>query len=300
MDLPDLEPKAVSLGNFDGIHLGHQKLMAKNISISKKYNLEPSVLLFKENTKKTLNHENSYLTSLEDKIEILSQLGIKCFCLIDFDEKFMNLSPREFIDKIISKKLNSKYVIIGDDYRFGKKARGSKDTLKEFEEDFSYKTEIVEFEYENEHEKISSNHIRSFVKDGEISKANKYLGRAYKINGKVVHGAKRGRKMNFPTANLEMNFNYVLPVDGVYLTRAIVNDKKHYALTNIGKNPTFDYHKTKIETHILDFNEDIYGCDFSIEFLEFFRYDIKFDSVEELIYQMNLDKEKAYEYINSL
>lgn len=300
MDLPDLEKKAVSLGNFDGVHLGHQKLMKNNLEISKKYDLEPSVLLFKENTKLRLKDEREYMTSLEDKIEILAEMGINTFCLIDFDEKFMNLSPREFIAEIINKKLNASYVICGKDYRFGRKASGNIETLRKLEDEYDYKTSVVEFEKEDEVNKISSNHLRDLIREGNIRKVNKLLGRNYKIKGRVVDGAKRGRTLNFPTANLKLSFNYVLPVDGVYFTKVNIDGASFYALSNVGTNPTFDESHRKVETYILDFNQNIYGKDISIEFVEFFRYDIKFDSKEALIEQMNSDKKKAYEYLENI
>lgn len=300
IDLPDLERKAVSLGNFDGVHLGHQKLMKNNLEISKKYNLEPAVLLFKENTKLRLKQEKEYMTSLEDKIEILASMGIETFCLIDFDEKFMNLSPREFISEIINKKLNASYVICGKDYRFGKKASGDIETLDKFEERYDYKTSVVDFEKEEDDNKISSNHIRDIIREGNIKKSNTLLGRNYKIKGRVVDGMKRGRTLNFPTANLDLSFNYVLPVDGVYLTKVIVDNESYYGLTNVGTNPTFENADRKIETYILDFDQNIYGKDISIEFIDFFRYDIKFDSKDALIDQMNSDKAKALEYIENL
>ncbi|WP_308653499.1 riboflavin biosynthesis protein RibF, partial [uncultured Anaerococcus sp.] len=231
-DLPDLEKKVVTLGYFDGVHLGHQKLMKRNVDLSKKYGLTPSILLFKENTSTSVKDEKHYLSSLEDKVEILSQLGIKTFCLVNFDENFMKLSPKDFIKTIIAEKLNAKIIIVGDDYRFGYKASGNVDTLKEYEDIFAYKTDVVDFEMEDDHEKISSGHIRDMVRQGEIRRANKYLGRPYKMRGKVVHGRRRGRLLNFPTANLELSFPYVMPRDGVYLTVTNIRGENHYGLTN--------------------------------------------------------------------
>ena len=230
-DLPDLEKKVVTLGYFDGVHLGHQKLMKRNVDLSKKYGLTPSILLFKENTSTTVKDEKRYLSSLEDKVEILSQLGIKTFCLVNFDENFMKLSPKDFIKTIIAEKLNAKIIIVGDDYRFGYKASGNVDTLREYEDIFAYKTDVVDFEMEDDHEKISSGHIRDMVRDGEIARANKYLGRPYKMRGKVIHGKQRGRLLNFPTANLEPSFPYVMPRDGVYLTITNIRGENHYGLT---------------------------------------------------------------------
>ena len=294
MGMTDFEPKAVPLGNFDGIHKGHQKLMKRNVEVSRSQNLVPSVLLFKENSKKTLIDEKEYLTSIDDKIEILSDLGIDTFCILDFNEEFRSLSPKDFITKILYDKLNTKYVIIGEDYRFGKDALGDKEILKKYEDEYSYKTEVVDFELDDG-EKISSRTIRELIKKGQVEKANKYLNRYYKIRGEVVHGHKRGRTLNFPTANLKTNFSYTIPADGVYLTRVKVLDEYHYALSNIGSNPTFENDIRNIETYILNFDKDIYEENISIEFLEFFRSDIKFNSKEELIEQMESDKKRAYE-----
>lgn len=285
----DLSPKAVSLGNFDGVHKGHQKLMKENIKISKAKNLTPSVLLFKENTKNILNGEREYLTSLEDKIEILKNLGIECFCLLEFSDKFKDLSPYEFIEKILYKKLNTKYVIVGDNYRFGKMAKGDIKTLKKYEEDFAYKTKVVDFELD-EGKIINSTDIRQMVREGKIEKANKDLGHPFKMQGKVIKGAQRGRLLNFPTANLKPSFKYVTAKSGVYFTRVNIDRDFYYALTDIGTNPTFENKKMKIETYIMDFSKDIYGKNISIEFLEYLRPDYKFNSPEELIAQMEKDK----------
>lgn len=285
----DLSPKAVSLGNFDGVHKGHQKLMKENIKISKSKNLTPSVLLFKENTKNILNGEREYLTSLEDKIEILKNLGIECFCLLEFSDKFKNLSPYEFIEEILYKKLNTKYVIVGDNYRFGKMAKGDIKTLKKYEEDFAYKTKVVDFELDDG-KIINSTDIRQMVREGKIEKANKDLGHPFKMQGKVIKGAQRGRLLNFPTANLKPSFKYVTAKSGVYFTRVNIDRDFYYALTDIGTNPTFENKKMKIETYIMDFSKDIYGKNISIEFLEYLRPDYKFNSPEELIGQMEKDK----------
>ncbi|MGO3018562.1 MAG: bifunctional riboflavin kinase/FAD synthetase [Anaerococcus sp.] len=292
----DLHPKAVSLGNFDGIHRGHRKLMEKNINLSKQFGLIPSVLLFKENTKNILNGEREYLTSLEDKIEILSDLGIKCFCLLDFNEKFKNLSPGEFIEKILYKKLNAKYAIIGNNYHFGKMAKGDKDTLKAYEDEYDYKTYVVDFEMD-EDRIINSTDIRQMIRDGNLKKANMELTRPYRMKGEVVKGMQRGRILNFPTANLDPYFKYVSPKFGVYFTKIYLDNEVYFALTDVGTNPTFENAHVKIETYILDFSKDIYGKEISVEFLEYLRPDYKFSSKEELIDQMNKDKKKAYELV---
>lgn len=292
----DLSPKVVSLGNFDGVHKGHQKLMKENIKISKEKNLTPSVLLFKENTKNILNGEKEYLTSLEDKIEILKNLGIECFCLLEFSDKFKNLSPYEFIEKILYEKLNTKYVIVGDNYRFGKMAKGDTKTLKKYEEDFDYKTKVVDFELDDG-KIINSTDIRQMVRDGEIKRANKDLGHPFKMQGKVIKGAQRGRLLNFPTANLKPSFKYVTAKSGVYFTRVNIDRDFYFALTDIGTNPTFENKEVKIETYIMDFSQNIYGKNMSIEFLEYLRCDYKFKLADELIEQMEKDKKTGRKLI---
>lgn len=294
----DKEVKCVSLGNFDGIHLGHQKLMKENIRLSKEEDLTPAVLLFKENSKTLVSDESAYISSLDDKINYLKSMGIRTFCLIDFSESFKSISPEDFIKDILVEKLNAKALVVGIDYKFGNYAEGNVDTLKSFEEKYGFKTHIVDFEFDGD-KKISSRTIREQILKGHIDMANKYLGRPYKIKGKVIHGYKRGRELNFPTANLAPNFSYVIPIDGVYLTRVTIDDEKYFALTNIGNNPTFENLDRKIETYILDFNEDIYDREISIEFLKFFRGDFKFNSVDELIDQMEKDKKKAYQMIEN-
>lgn len=296
--MTDFEPKAMALGNFDGIHKGHQKLIKEDINLAKQLNLLPSILLFKENSKKTLKNEKDYLTSLDDKIEILSQMGMDTFCILDFDEEFRSLSPRDFISKILYERLNTKYIIVGEDYRFGKNAQGDIKKLKSYQDEFDYQTKIIDFELDKG-EKISSGTIKELIKAGEINKANDFLNRPYKIIGSVVDGHKRGRTLNFPTANLRMNFSYTVPKDGVYLTRVNVRGKDHFALSNVGSNPTFENDFRKIETYILDFRQDIYGETIAIEFLEFLRNDMKFNSVDGLIKQMQDDKKQAIDIIKN-
>lgn len=151
---------------------------------------------------------------------------------------------------------------------------------------------------EDENLKISSKHLRKLIKDGEIAKANKFLGRNYKLRGEVIHGKKRGRLLNFPTANLGLNFSYVIPTDGVYMSKTNIGSKSYYSLTNVGSNPTFETsQEKKIETYIYDFKENLYGDKISVEFIEFFRKDFKFDSADELISQMDKDKARGLAYI---
>src|SRR5699024_9779980 len=175
-------------------------------------------------------------------------------------------------------------------------AKGDKDTLKAYEDEYDYKTYVVDFEMD-EDRIINSTDIRQMIRDGNLKKANMELTRPYRMKGEVVKGMQRGRILNFPTANLDPYFKYVSPKFGVYFTKIYLDNEFYFALTDVGTNPTFENAHVKIETYILDFSKDIYGKEISVEFLEYLRPDYKFSSKEELIDQMNKDKKKAYELV---
>lgn len=284
------EEVGVALGNFDGLHRGHIKLLKSMIEESKKRNLKSAVLLFKNHTKFLLNNGNKVkiLTSNDDKIEILKNIGIDKIFLIDFNEELMKLSGYDFIKDILINKMNVKYVTIGFDYRFGYKASSTSKDMYNIGLDFNMETKIVDAIYVDEH-LISSTLIRNLILEGRLKEANNYLGRYYKIKGKVVHGKKRGHKLGFPTANIDLIEPYPTPKTGVYYTKAIFNNKSYDSLTNIGYNPTFEDEELTIETYIDNFSENIYDKLIEIEFLEFIRDDIKFDSEKDLIKQMETD-----------
>ncbi|MCI5839172.1 MAG: bifunctional riboflavin kinase/FAD synthetase [Peptoniphilaceae bacterium] len=298
-DENDFNPKAIALGNFDGLHRGHMSLMNETIKISLENELVPSVLLFKENTRELLQQKGDYLTSLTDKINILVECGIKSFVLVKFDEKFSSLSRREFISKFLIERLNVKYIIVGEDYKFGHLAKGNVSYLKENEEYYGYKTKIVPLKNSDGH-KINSTEIKSLIRSGKIKKANERLGRNYSISGTVIKGKQRGRTLGFPTANLNTDFNYTLPKNGVYFTKIIIENKSYYGLTDIGNNPTFENKEKKIETFIVDFNSDIYAKKITIQFLEFMRNDYEFESADKLVEQMNKDLNNVKIMIKSL
>jgi len=283
---------AVALGNFDGIHIGHQYLLKSNIEKAKEENLKPSVLIFKNHTKTILKKDENFkidiLTSFEEKIQLLKELGIEIVYVMDFNEQIMKLSPELFIKNILLDRLNAKLVTVGFDYRFGYKAQGDSNYLKELGKANGFVVNVIDPVYV-EGEIVSSTIIRNLIINGYIEKANKLLGRNYCLIGTVIKGRSRGRKLGFPTANIRLNDRYVIPKTGVYKTFTYVDNSKFLSLTNIGYNPTFNEKNLKIETYILDFDEDIYDSIIKIEFMEFIRDDIKFNSVEELKNQMHKD-----------
>lgn len=280
---------AIALGNFDGVHLGHQKLIESMVKQSKENNLIPSLLLFKKHTKSVIGSKKQKLiTNMDQKIEIVKNLGVEIVYLIDFDEKLMKLSGEEFVKNIILEKTNTKLIVVGFDYRFGHKASGDSNYLIELGKKYGIKVVVFSPIYDNK-EIISSSNIRKLIELGDIKKVTSILGRKYSLIGKVIPGDGRGAKLGFPTANINLIDNYVIPKNGVYMTNTIVDNKKYLSATNIGFNPTFNNENLKIETHILNFNGNIYGKNIEVEFIHFIRDDIKFNSVDNLIKQMRQD-----------
>lgn len=285
-DIKINENYSIALGNFDGIHLGHMQLLKSVINSSINSNLISSVLIFKEHTRK---NSTKLLTNLEQKIEIMKELGIKAVFLKSFDKEFMTLTPKDFVEKFLIEKINAKVIVVGIDYRFGYKASGDTQFLLEYSNANQIKL-IIENPVLDENKRISSSEIRNFIEEGKIEKANSLLYKEFTIQGKVIHGNKIGSTLGFPTANLELNDNYIIPKTGVYLTKIKINNTEYNGLTNVGYNPTFSGNTNiKIETFIIDFSEKIYDQTVYITFKKFIRDEIKFDKIEDLIEQMNND-----------
>lgn len=282
---------AVALGNFDGIHRGHQDLIESMVLNAKIMGLKPSLLLFKSHTKATLDKDSpKCITNIEQKIEISKDLGVEIIYFIEFDENLMKLSPHNFIKSILLEKMNSKLIVVGYDYRFGYKALGDIDYLKQLSKQENFKLEVLS-PVKNGGNIVSSSNIRDLIKEGKMEKVEAHLKRPYTIVGKVIRGANRGTKLGFPTANIELLDNYVVPKTGVYKTYTKVDGKIYKSATNIGYNPTFTNKDDilKIETYILDFKDNIYEKTIEIYFKRFIRDDIKFDNVNDLILQMKRD-----------
>lgn len=283
----------IALGNFDGIHLGHKKLIMSMVEEAKELNLTPAVLLFSKHPKEVLLGKSpELLTSLADKHEILEELGVEIIYETDFTQEFRTLSPEDFVKQVLLEKLNMKSVFVGFDYRFGHKASGDINTLKDLTHKYNFKVNILAPVYD-EKTILSSTEIREHVREGNITLVNEMLDRKYKIRGQVVHGNKIGRTLGFPTANIELLSNYPIPKIGIYETKTIIGEKKYMSVTSIGTNPTVGGDIIKIETYILDFDEDIYDENLEIEFIEYLRTEMKFNSLEELKTQMQKDVDRV-------
>ncbi|WP_425540128.1 bifunctional riboflavin kinase/FAD synthetase [Microaceticoccus formicicus] len=288
-NMPYNNPTIIGLGNFDGIHKGHLELMHEVINKSKSSDLESSVILFNTHTEVVINNKinQSQLTSLDDKIEILKEIGMDNVFIIDFSAELRNMTAEGFVCKILVDLCNAKAIVVGKDYTFGYNASGNVEKLIELSKD-RYEIKIID-DYKIDGFRVSSSSIRSLIEDGNIEYANKLIGRNYRLKGKVVKGDGRGKNLGFPTANINLNFNYLVPKDGVYLSNIIVKDKSYRSLTSIGYNPTFNGSTLRVEVYIDEFDEDIYGEDIILYFVKYLRPMINFSSIEELIDQMNLD-----------
>ena len=215
---------------------------------------------------------------------------------MDYFRKTYSQTPIEFLD-FLTINLNVKHIVVGKDYRFSKNREGNIDFIESYMKEKQLSCTIIEkLSYDNN--EISSTKIIEYIKTGKIELANTLLGDYFSIKGKVIQGFQRGRNLGYPTANLEMSFNYVMVKEGVYLTKSIIGDKEYFSFSSVGHNPTFDNKKSSIESHIFDFNDDIYGEEIELCFLKRLRDNIKFNSIEELIDQLKKDEIECRELIN--
>lgn len=291
----------IALGSFDGLHLGHLSLVRKVKSLAKENNGKSIVFTFKNHPRTFININNKIelIMTNEEKIRVLQKEGIDILAFKDFDEKMMKMMPDEFINWLC-KTYNVKGIVVGFNFKFGYKNLGDVELLKKFEEEYRYKLYVME-PCKSEGEIISSTTIRKELVDGNVEKAFDMLSRPYMLSGKVIDGKKLGRTIGFPTANLEINQQKVIPKKGVYYTNVKINEKIFKGITSVGNNPTVNGQELTVETYILDFSNDIYGKEINIYFIDRIRDEIKFNNINELIEQLKKDKkfaEKSSEFIS--
>lgn len=291
-------PIAIALGTFDGIHIGHQMLIQQLMYIQKTFGCSSLVYTFFNNPLELLNPKNapSRLMTLLEKISKFNKFNIDYLVLNPFDKKLSSMSPQEFIEMLI-KSYNVKYIVVGYDFRFGYLGNGDTKLLKKFGEIYGYEVIVIP-PLSLDGEIISSSLIRKLINDGNVDKASMYLGTPYSISGKIVHGFGRGRKLGFPTANLKFDVRKVIPKNGIYLTKVMIDGAYHWGMTNVGNNPTFNNNEGLfIETYILNYNNDLYDARIKLEFLKRIRDEIKFSNIEELKNQITKDVQWAKNYI---
>lgn len=285
-----IQPSCVALGFFDGFHLGHLKLVDQVIKISKKDNLKKSLLTFDVHPKAYLtNRPFKYLMSLEDKVKLLESYEFDYLFVLRFNHNIAKLMPEKFIQEFIIKP-KIKHVVCGFDFHFGDHGLGNSEVLQANSHDDYQVTVIEKLEYD--HHKISSSYLRKLLTNGDVKLAAKLLSRPYCVSGKVIYGRQNGRKIGFPTANIDAK-DYMLPENGVYGVKVYFDNKVYLGMANIGYNPTFTaLPELSLEVNIFDFDEDVYGKVLTVAFIKKIRMEKKFDSVERLIKQLKQDKQQ--------
>jgi riboflavin kinase / FMN adenylyltransferase len=284
-----------TLGIFDGVHRGHRTLLDRLVLKAKEEKAESVVVTFSPHPRLVLEQKNanlSFLTTMDEKIELLSRASVDHLVIIKFTTAFSNIPACDFIRDILVGKIGTKFLVIGYDHHFGRRGEGDFSTIAQCAKDLNFRIERVEGHY-SEDGVISSSQIRSALLKGNIEKANDWLGYPYSISGQIIEGRKLGRKLGFPTANIKPSSEYkLIPSNGVYAVEVKLEGKNLKGMLSIGSNPTVneDLRLRSIEVNILDFNEDLYGKGISVIFRKRLRDEKKFGSLDELIAQMELDK----------
>ena len=290
-DKVNYDGTVVALGNFDGLHVAHMTIIRNGIRYANENGLKSGVLLFDENTKGITRGKIELITTNELKLELLERENTDFIFMRRFDRDFMQKTPEEFAVYLVDT-LRVKAVCVGYDYRFGYKAQGDVELLRSLGEKCGFKV-LVTDAIKIDNRIVSSTYIRQAIKDGRVDEAERYLDRRYCIEGMVVKGFQNGRKMGIPTANVDYDINMALPKEGVYAGVTYVDGRRFKSVINVGRNLTFNAEKLTMETHILGFDEDIYGKYIRVSFAKRLRGVIKFDSIDELIKQIHNDMETA-------
>jgi riboflavin kinase/FMN adenylyltransferase len=295
------EKTIVTIGTFDGIHIGHQKILKNLIRTANNEGKKSVLLTFFPHPRMVLQKENKILllNTIKEKSGLLEKMGLDYLIIHPFSRDFSRLTALDFVRDILVNKLNTSRLIIGYDHHFGKNREGNIHQLKEYSLLYDFKVEEIPAQ-DIDDVSVSSTKIRTALKDGNLKTANNYLGYHYMLNGTVVSGKKLGGTIGFPTANIEIKEPYkLIPKTGVYIIRTYINTILYTGMMNIGFNPTVLGKHQTIEAHLFDFNEDLYGKEITIEFIYFLREEHKFESVEELVIQLNIDKENAISYLSN-
>lgn len=297
--LTDFQPPknaVVTSGTFDGVHLGHQKILNRLQELAQSKGGETVLLTYWPHPRLVLQPKNNtlrLLSTFSEKVSILTEMGIDHLLVLPFTEEFSQMSSEEFIGKILVDKIQTKTLVIGYDHRFGKNREGSFEYLQSHSHLFGFELEEISRQDVDELG-VSSTKIRNALVQGDIKTATKYLGRPYELSGFVVQGHQLGRSIGFPTANIQIEDPYkLLPKDGVYAVYAEANGRSYKAMVNIGNRPTVAGDQKTIEAHLIDFDGDLYGQVLRLYFQDFLRDERRFESIEALKNQLLLDREQV-------
>ena len=290
----------LTIGTFDGVHIGHNKILKRLIQDSKKNNLSSLVMTFFPHPRMILNksHDIKMIDTISEKINLLEKTGLDNLIIHPFDNNFSKIRAKEFVEEILVKKLKIKEIIIGYDHKFGKDREASVEDLKKFGKDYMFTVKEIPAQ-EIDSIAISSTKIRNAILNGEIEKCNKFLGRNFILTGKVVYGDGLGKKIDFPTANIEIKETYkIIPKNGVYLVKTKINSNTYFGMMNIGIRPTVGGRNKSLEIHFFNFKDNIYGKNVSIEIIKKIRDEEKFSSIDQLKIQLKKDEQFCLKLIN--
>ena len=288
----------LTIGVFDGVHKGHQHLFKKLNDIASKTTKHSTVITFinHPNTILTSNFLPSYLYNTEKKIQLIKDLNVNSVIPITFNDSIASLTAVEFIE-ILKRKINIHTIVLGHDFAMGKDRQGTKNEIVNIGSKYNFLTANVP-PYKQKDTIVSTSMIKKMILNGEVNNVSKSLGRNFEISGKVIKGFSRGKKLGYPTAIIEIEPNIIKPSNGIYATFTTINKKIYFSSTTIGIAPTFKEQKYSIETYIIDFEKSIYSQNITIEFIEKLRNEIKFENIETLKYQIQLDIQKTKNILN--
>lgn len=294
------EPAVITVGTFDGIHAGHKEIINELCVISDNKKLKSIVLSFSPHPRIVLQNSSDIMliSSMDEKVDLLKKYNVDYFLIKEFTIGFSRLTALEFVRDILVNKLNAKHIVVGYDHHFGRNRDASIDQLKEFGKLYNFEiTEVKPKKVNNN--SVSSTKIRNLLLEGNLDLANKYLDDCFTITGLVVKGMGRGKKLGFPTANIKVNDRYkLIPCNGVYVIKSMIESKIYFGMMNIGENPTFEDKNKSIEIHFFDLDYNIYDKKIKINILNRIRDEKKFKSPELLIEQLKIDKDYTLKYIN--
>lgn len=289
------QPTVLTIGTFDGVHLGHQKIVERVVTTARQEGLLATVFTFFPHPRMVVQHDKGLklIHTSEEKKQLLQQLGVDLLVVQPFNEAFAQLTAEEFVSTILVEHLNVKKVIIGYDHRFGRNRTANIDDMRLFGEKYGFAVEEISVQ-EVDEVSVSSTKIREALNKGDVNTAEHYLGTPYSLTGRVVHGLKLGRILGYPTANIQVTEDYkLIPKDGVYAVYSYIDGRKVYGMMSIGKNPTIEGKGASIEVYFFDFNGDLYDQKLTIEFVQYLREEQKFATIDLLKKQLQDDETAA-------
>lgn len=299
-EIVNMQPTAVALGNFDGVHKGHQMLIRECVAAAEEKGLAPSVFTFTNHPVNEIAGKTiiKNIMTFEEKAEQLEKLGVENLFSPVFDDTIRTKGAFDFVKDILVDLFHTKHAVCGFNYRFGYKAEGDADRLAQLGREFGYGVSVIP-EIRINGNTVSSTLIRQIIDEGRIDEYKDYTGRLYCIDGKVVQGKHLGRRIGFPTVNLSLDTTEAFPRNGVYITQTTVNKQKYQSITNVGNKPTVGEFAKNAETHIFDFDGDLYGQEVRIEFIKMLRPERKFDTLEDLQAEIHKNCLQAQEFFKT-